>query len=51
MSANSGLVQPHSIEEDCLTAQQRTDAIAEILSTIALRIIRQRHEQEYSSSR
>lgn len=31
---------------DFLTSQQRTDAIAEILATIALRTIKAEHEQE-----
>lgn len=44
MSATEETFQPLSDEEDFLTPQQRTDAIAEILSTIALRIIRKRHE-------
>ncbi len=30
--------------EDFLSPQQRADAIAEILATIAVRIIRKRHE-------
>jgi|GEM_PF-4951298 len=30
--------------EDYLTPQQRAEAIAEILSTVAVRIVRNRHE-------
>lgn len=42
--------QPNQEEAslDFLTPEQRLDAIADILSTIALRIIRQRHEQDES---
>lgn len=31
---------------DFLTPEQRRDAIADILSTIALRVIKERHEQD-----
>lgn len=33
---------------DFLTPEQRTDAVAEILCTLALRLQKQRHEQENS---
>jgi hypothetical protein len=41
--------QPDTTQEswsDFLTPEQRADAVAEILSTIALRILNQRHEQD-----
>lgn len=46
--------QPENSEEgwrDFLTPEQRADAVAEILSTIALRILKQRHEQDNQSPR
>jgi hypothetical protein len=42
--------QPEPTEEswnEFLTPEQRADAIAEILTTIALRIMKQRHEQSH----
>lgn len=36
--------------EDFLTPQQRAEAIAEILSIVAVRIIRQRHESQNPDS-
>ena len=36
--------------EDFLTPQQRAEAIAEILATIALRMLKKRHEQQDSNN-